>query len=165
MASFGELLRTLRTNAGMTQEELAGAATVSARAISDLERGVNMTARKDTAQLLADALELTGPVRAEFEAAARKRYVADGFAAPTKTLPRDTVSFTGREPELRELGSAVKDACGVVAIYAIGGMAGIGKTALAVHAAHQLVPQFPDGQIYLQLVARPRGRQETPADP
>ncbi len=165
MASFGELLKTQRNNAGMTQEELADAAKVSARAISDLERGINMTPRKDTAKLLADALDLTGSDRSEFEAAARRRYVADGFAAPTKTLPRDTVSFTGREPELRELGSAVKDACGVVAIYAIGGMAGIGKTALAVHAAHLLVPQFPDGQIYLQLHAHTAGREPVkPAD-
>jgi tetratricopeptide (TPR) repeat protein/transcriptional regulator with XRE-family HTH domain len=165
MASFGQLLRSLRRNAGMTQEELADASTVSTRAISDLERGVNISARKDTAQLLADALKLTGPERAEFEAASRRRDLPDGFAAPTKTLPRDTLSFTGREPELRELGGAVKGAGGVVAIYAIGGMAGVGKTALAVHAAHQLVPQFPDGQIYLQLHAHTAGRDSVePAD-
>ena len=36
---------------------------------------------------------------------------------------------------------------GVVAIHPIGGMSGIGKTTLAVHAAHQLAPDFPDGQI------------------
>ena len=68
--TFGGLLRRLRTNAGLTQEELAEAAGVSARSVSDLERGVNLTARKDTARLLADALGLTGPARAEFEAAA-----------------------------------------------------------------------------------------------
>ena len=69
--TFGGLLRRLRTDAGLTQEELAKAARVSARSVSDLERGVNLTARKDTARLLADALHLTGPARAGFEAAAR----------------------------------------------------------------------------------------------
>jgi transcriptional regulator with XRE-family HTH domain len=72
---FGGLLRRLRTDAGLTQEELAEAAGVSTRSVSDLERGVNLTARKDTARLLADALGLAGPVRAEFEAAARGRSV------------------------------------------------------------------------------------------
>jgi transcriptional regulator with XRE-family HTH domain len=63
MASFGQLLRQLRTTAGLTQEELAHAATLSTRSVSDLERGINLTARKDTARLLADALNLEGPAR------------------------------------------------------------------------------------------------------
>jgi tetratricopeptide (TPR) repeat protein len=48
---------------------------------------------------------------------------------------------------------------GVVGIHAIEGMAGIGKTALAVHAAHQLAPRFPDGQIFLRLHAHTSGQQ------
>ena len=59
--SFGGLLRQLRDEAGLTQDELAEAAQVSQRAISDLERGINRTARKDTAILLAGALGLDGP--------------------------------------------------------------------------------------------------------
>ncbi|HEV3293313.1 MAG TPA: helix-turn-helix transcriptional regulator [Streptosporangiaceae bacterium] len=70
---FGGLLRQLRADAGLTQEELAEAASVSPRSVSDLERGINLTARKDTARLLADALGLAGPQRAVFEAAARGR--------------------------------------------------------------------------------------------
>lgn len=70
---FGCLLRRLRTDAGLTQEDLAIAADVSVRTVSDLERGVNLTARKDTARLLADALRLSGSARAEFEAAGRAR--------------------------------------------------------------------------------------------
>jgi tetratricopeptide (TPR) repeat protein len=52
---------------------------------------------------------------------------------------------------------------GVVGICAIDGMAGIGKTALAVHAAHRLAPQFPDGQIFLQLQGHTPGQR--PVDP
>ena len=58
--SFAGLLRQLRAEARLTQEELAEAAALSPRSVSSLERGVNRTARKDTAQLLADALGLTG---------------------------------------------------------------------------------------------------------
>jgi transcriptional regulator with XRE-family HTH domain len=59
---FGGLLRRLRDEAGLTQDELAEAAGVSQRAVSDLERGVNVTARKDTAVLLAIARDLRAPL-------------------------------------------------------------------------------------------------------
>ena len=111
--SFAGLLRRLRDDAGLTQEELAEAATLSPRAVSDLERGVNRTARHDTARLLAGALGLGEPERELFVAAARgygpaaevlaavRDAVPAGAAAAaaTKTLPRDTVSFTGRRDE------------------------------------------------------------------
>jgi len=73
---FGGLLRQLRIEAGLTQEELAGAARVSQRAVSDLERGINRTARKDTALLLADALGLESQARELFVLAARGRIPA-----------------------------------------------------------------------------------------
>ena len=56
MMAFGQLLRRLRTSAGLSQEELARAAALSTRTVSDLERGINLTARNQTARLLADAL-------------------------------------------------------------------------------------------------------------
>ena len=70
---FAGLLRKLRLEARLTQEELAEAAEVSPRTVSDLERGVNRTAHRDTARLLADALGLVEPVRGLFVAAARGR--------------------------------------------------------------------------------------------
>jgi len=75
---FGGLLRRLRNDAGLTQEELAAAARVSQRAVSDLERGINHTARKDTALLLAEALSLAEPMRPVFVAAARGQTPAAG---------------------------------------------------------------------------------------
>jgi tetratricopeptide (TPR) repeat protein/transcriptional regulator with XRE-family HTH domain len=167
--SFAALLRRLRTSADLTQEELAEAAGISSRSVSDLERGINLTARRDTTRLLADALGLAGVARAEFEAVARGRIApesVDGAAAATRTLPRDISSFTGREPELRELMNAATGAAGparVVGIHAIGGMAGIGKTAFAVHAAHTLAPRFPAGQIFLPLHGHTPGHR--PVDP
>ena len=172
--SFAGLLRRLRDDAGLTQEELAEAASLSPRSVSDLERGVNLTARHDTARLLAGALGLTGPQRSLFEAAARGRCPAgevlaagNGAAAATRTLPRDIASFTGRAAELAQLAGAVTGAAaagvGVVGIHAIGGMAGVGKTAFAVHAAHRLAGSFPDGQFFLPLHAHTPGQR--PVDP
>jgi tetratricopeptide (TPR) repeat protein/transcriptional regulator with XRE-family HTH domain len=171
-SAFGGLLRQLRAGAGLTQEELAHAAGVSPRAVSDLERGINQTARKDTARLLADALHLTGPARASFESAARGHppgsglpIVAGGVAA-THALPRDNTSFTGRQAELHELVDAAAgaaDRAAVVGILSIGGMAGVGKTAFAVHVAHVLAPRFPDGQTFLPLHGHTPGQR--PVDP
>ena len=80
--SFAGLLRQLRAEARLTQEELAEAATVSPRSVSDLERGINRTARKDTAVLLAGALGLTGQAGELFVAAARgKAPAAEVLAA------------------------------------------------------------------------------------
>ena len=79
---FAGLLRQLRAEARLTQEELAEAAGLSPRSVSDLERGINRTARKDTAELLAGALGLAEPVRPLFVAAARGRApAADVLAA------------------------------------------------------------------------------------
>ena len=87
----------------------------------------------------------------------------DRAAAAVRTLPRDIGSFTGREQQLRELMDAVSAAGGVVGIHAIGGMAGVGKTAFAVHAAHLLAGRFPAGQIFLPLHGHTPGQQ--PVDP
>jgi tetratricopeptide (TPR) repeat protein/transcriptional regulator with XRE-family HTH domain len=173
------LLRQLRVEAGLTQEELAEAAGLSPRSVSDLERGIHRTARKDTALLLAGALGLAEPARALFVAAARGhtptadvltavRGDAPGTAAAaaTKTLPGDIAAFTGRQAELALLlGEMDSLAAGgaVVGICAIDGMAGIGKTTFAVHAAHRLAPGFPDGQFFLPLHAHTPG--QSPVDP
>ena len=177
--SFAGLLRQLRAEARLTQEELAEAAGLSPRSVSDLERGINRTARKDTALLLAGALGLSGPVGGLFVAAARGRAPADEvlaarqeaasgtFAgAATRTLPRDVACFTGRQAELArllEMLTAQAVGGGVVGIHAIGGMAGVGKTSFAVHAAHRLAGSFPDGQFFLPLHAHTPGRRPVDA--
>jgi tetratricopeptide (TPR) repeat protein/transcriptional regulator with XRE-family HTH domain len=177
--SFAGLLRHLRAQTRLTQEELAEAAGLSPRSVSNLERGINRTAHKDTALLLAGALSLDEPVRALFVAAARGKVPAadvlaaqhgattTAFAASaTRSLPRDIASFTGRGAELTRLLGAVDSlaaAGGVVGIHAIGGMAGVGKTAFAVHAAHQLADRFTGGQVFLPLHGHTAGQR--PVDP
>jgi DNA-binding SARP family transcriptional activator/tetratricopeptide (TPR) repeat protein len=74
-------------------------------------------------------------------------------------LPYDTVDFAGREAELDQLTGWLPADRGIVAIWAINGMAGIGKTALAVHTAHKLADRFPDGQLFADL------RAHTPDQP
>ena len=172
---FGGLLRKSRLASGLTQEELADAARISTRTVSDLERGINRSARNATARLLADALGLAGSDRAAFLAAARGRETAretaretppGGTAAAMCTLPRDISNFTGRDAELASLVTTIAGAAddhAVVGIHAVDGMAGIGKTALAVHAAHRLAPRFPDGQFFLPLHGHTPGQR--PVDP
>src|SRR5262249_56083590 len=84
----------------------------------------------------------------------------EGRGVP-RQLPKAPVAFTGRVRELDRLNealTAVLDPAepadgrlGVVVISAIAGTAGVGKTALAVHWAHQVADRFPDGQLYVNL--------------
>jgi len=164
---FSGLLRELRRRARLTQQEVADAAGLSLRTVSDLERGVAASPQRGTVRLLADALRLIGPERAQFETAARGRPLEvvsqAAAAAAMRSLPRDVASFTGRQRELDQLAAAAMAAGGVVGIHAIGGMAGVGKTAFAVHAAHQLAGRFPGGQIFLHLHGHTPG--QSPVDP
>lgn len=83
-----------------------------------------------------------------------------------RALPPDIPNFTGRKRELERLVDVVTSASvtgSTVGVYAVDGMAGAGKTALAVHAAHELAPKFPDGQLFLRLYANTAGH--TPVHP
>ncbi|MGI9008049.1 MAG: ATP-binding protein [Streptosporangiaceae bacterium] len=126
----------------------------------------------DRLDVLAGLLGATGPER-RLLATARDQIdelrrhpgaQARSIAAARRTLPHDAVAFTGRDAQLRALIAAARPA-GEVGLFAIGGMAGVGKTAFAVRAAHQLASQFPDGQIYLPLHGHTPGQRPVqPAD-
>ncbi|WP_347257003.1 tetratricopeptide repeat protein [Actinomadura sp. RB99] len=78
---------------------------------------------------------------------------------PRNDLPRDVPDFTGREAAL----AAVLDAVAGSRVVAVDGMAGVGKTCLAVHAAYRLAAERPDAQLYLDLHGFTEGRE--PLDP
>ena len=84
-----------------------------------------------------------------------------------RQLPAAVACFTGRTGELAAmqqiLDCAVGDAPGAVVICAIGGTAGVGKTALALQWAHRIAGRFGDGQLYVNL--RGFGPDSTPAAP
>jgi DNA-binding SARP family transcriptional activator/tetratricopeptide (TPR) repeat protein len=84
-----------------------------------------------------------------------------GAVAPPRQLPADIAGFTGRREALRALDALVLDTA-PVAISAIEGTAGIGKSALAVHAAHRLAAHFPDGQLYVDLQGATPGARPLP---
>ena len=109
---FGDQLRRARRAAGLTQEELAERARLSARAVSDLERGAKRAPRPDTLRRLAAALRLAPAARAALAAAAARPAAAPpgGGAAPPgprHNLPAQLTSFVGREREL----AAVRERC------------------------------------------------------
>nr|WP_042187100.1 BTAD domain-containing putative transcriptional regulator [Kibdelosporangium sp. MJ126-NF4]CEL17806.1 transcriptional regulator, SARP family [Kibdelosporangium sp. MJ126-NF4]CTQ90970.1 transcriptional regulator, SARP family [Kibdelosporangium sp. MJ126-NF4] len=85
-------------------------------------------------------------------------------AATRCDLPGDINNFTGRMTELRSLigalpGTDDPHATTAVVITAVDGMAGVGKTSMAVHAAHQLVSRYPDAQLFIDLHAHTPGHQ------
>ncbi|WP_220446731.1 AfsR/SARP family transcriptional regulator [Nonomuraea deserti] len=70
-------------------------------------------------------------------------------------LPYDIPDFAGRAVELERIAGLRPGAT----ILAIDGMAGIGKTALAIHAAHRLAGRYPDGQLFVDLQAHTAGHE------
>src|SRR5215472_17633238 len=93
--SFGDVLRTLRRASGLTQAELAERANLSTRGLSDLERGINRSPRRETLLALADAFGLDGDERHRFFKTARRRST---LSAPSSTL--SSSGSPGPQPEL-----------------------------------------------------------------
>ncbi|MGI8451293.1 MAG: BTAD domain-containing putative transcriptional regulator [Streptosporangiaceae bacterium] len=84
-----------------------------------------------------------------------------------RQLPAAVRHFTGRAAELRRLSTLLSEPTGAgspMVISAVGGTAGVGKTALAVNWAHQVAERFPDGQLYVNLRGYDPGQPMTAAD-
>src|SRR5579863_4482216 len=96
--TFAALLRRYRRALRLTQEALAERAGLSVNAVSALERGVNIAPRKDTVEMLADALQLPNADRVAFEAAARGRPTTPGVSSIGLVTPAQEGSLTGGLP-------------------------------------------------------------------
>jgi tetratricopeptide (TPR) repeat protein/transcriptional regulator with XRE-family HTH domain len=179
-AAFAARLIAFRRSAGLSQQELAERSGLSIRAISNLERARTRRPHPDTLSRLADALRLDDKARRELAAAAGRRLARTVTAAPEDKLPPQGAGlvvpqqlpgpvrhFIGRESELAALTELLgqPDAAGAaMVISAIGGTAGVGKTALALYWASQVAGRFPDGQLYVNLRGYAPGPPMPPAD-
>ncbi|HEV2461820.1 MAG TPA: helix-turn-helix domain-containing protein, partial [Ktedonobacterales bacterium] len=138
--AFGHLLKRLRAARELTQEQLAARAGISARAVSDLERGINRTPQQDTLRLLTEALELSAADRAALAATTHGHGEAS-FARlhgqPTPYMERDLPEFIGRDEELTLLGRHL-EGVGPPLLVLVGGP-GSGKSRLLWEVAQGAV--------------------------
>src|SRR3954447_23359545 len=136
-SGFDVVLRDLRRRAEMTQEELAARAGVGVRTVRDLERGRASRPQRTTVELLAAALGLGGAGRPAFLAAARGR-IAHHRARRFVPLP-PAGDLIGRDADVTELTQllGVPAPAGPRGVTLVG-LAGVGKTALAVVVLHRV---------------------------
>lgn len=142
IGSFGMTLRRLRERAGLTQEQLAEAAGLSPRAIRALERGERRQPYQHTVEALAKALGLTSVERTELLSAVPTRGARDELpVAPTRLI--------GRTEEVRRVVDGFVS--GQTRLITLTGPGGVGKSRLALAAAHELLPNFVDGVVFISL--------------
>lgn len=158
-----------REGAALTYRELAALTGWSHAIIGAYLTGTALppTARFD------QLIQLLGATRAEWGplASARDRVEElrrPGAATPRTRVPRELPApvpgFVGRRPQLDELDRLAALDGGTLAVAAICGGGGVGKTELAVHWAHQRAARFPDGQLYVDLRGYAAAEPMNPGD-
>ena len=149
------MLRGHRRAARLTLEQLAEVSGVSARTLSDLERGRSKGPQHRTVTALADALALAGDARKQLVELARDGRLRDHWTRPAGLceLPRLVDDFTGRAADLKWISELIhaESATGAGVAGLITGSGGMGKTTLVIRAAHVLRPAFPDGVFFIDL--------------
>jgi predicted ATPase/transcriptional regulator with XRE-family HTH domain len=164
--AFGALLRRYRRTAGLTQAELAERAGISEDTISNIERDVPHAPRKDTLELLADALALGAEERAAFLAAVRVTRAQAQTSAASEVVSSDGSSngprrsphyhtplpptpLIGRERDLSMVAALLQD--GSTRLVTLTGLGGVGKTHLALEVARHAAEAFADGVVFISL--------------
>jgi DNA-binding SARP family transcriptional activator len=165
----GQLMLAL---AGSGRRAEALAAYQKARRTLAAELGIDPGGelRRLHERILAGDASLTAPSAASDAPGAARAQTGPAQPAPpqaapvSRQLPASVRSFVGRQAEVGRLDGLVRQAAktaagGTVVISAIDGMAGVGKTALAVHAAHRLASEFPDGQLFIDMHGYTQGHE------
>ena len=142
--AVGELVRSYRRAAGLTQEALAERAGIAVRSVQAIESGTNVPSR-DTLRLLSAALDLSETERLVLAEAARRVPRRGGAGSPwhgnARNLPAQLTSFVGRERELAE----VRRLLDTTRLLTLTGPGGTGKTRLALQVAAAPLERFPQG--------------------
>ncbi|HEX3671246.1 MAG TPA: tetratricopeptide repeat protein [Candidatus Cybelea sp.] len=153
---LGELLRSLRSAALLSQEALAERSGLSTRTVSDIETGSARTPRLITVMLLAEAMGLSEPDRARLQDAARRPAASPVGTRPiASSLTLHPAALVGRDHDAEQVGALLlRDD---VALLTLVGPAGVGKTSLATRVAVDRVAAFEHGAAVAELapVAEP----------
>ena len=157
-AAFGDLLRQARLSAGLTHETLAERAGLSVRGISDLERGVIRTPRKETLEMLAVALNLPEEERREWESLRRQLAVrtsgqrlSERASFAQSNIPSPLTPLIGRERETSDIFSILRRP--QIRLVTLTGTGGVGKTRVALEVAAGMRGDFRDGTYIVSLAA------------
>jgi predicted ATPase/transcriptional regulator with XRE-family HTH domain len=155
-SDFGALLRRLRLEAGLSQEQLAERARISVQAIGAYERGKRRAPHPETLALLAAALNVPDETRGLMESLADRRRgpkiamprTADEAQA-LHNFPVHHTSFVGRVRDIADLVGMVR-ASRIVTLLGFGG---IGKTRIALELGKRVVDSYPDGVWFVPLAS------------
>ncbi|MEV6241986.1 helix-turn-helix domain-containing protein [Lentzea sp. NPDC051838] len=161
--TFGEFLRFYRRRATLTQEDLAARTGLGVRTLSDLERGRVQTPQAQTVDLLVTGLGLDDGEAEEFLALARSPGTSPSRPERTDLAPPPAQALVGRGQEQLDLASCISSASASLGldVVVLHGPPGVGKTSLAVDAAHRFAGRFTDGVLHLDL----RGMDPSPLSP
>ncbi|HEU4868216.1 MAG TPA: helix-turn-helix domain-containing protein, partial [Actinomycetota bacterium] len=146
--TLARTLRSLRLRAGLTQEELAERCGISARTISDVERGLRSKVYPSTARLLAQALHLSEEERLRVFGSLHES-TGVPRPEPARTLPVVPMPLLGRSRELSLISEAITGSA--YRLVTLTGPGGVGKTRLAIEAAGVNGSHCPQGVCFVSL--------------